>query len=82
MALLVHIHYELLIQFLSIMGIQSCRFEGKIHEEFLCNIFDVSCDPVAVNDCENIFYRKCISNDGVVKCPICQESFEDTNGTI
>ena len=60
------------------MGIPSCRFTVQNHEQFVCTVcLDVSEDPIVVNDCEHIFCRRCIENDGLVKCPTCQEPFKE-----
>lgn len=59
------------------MGIPSCRFLDKMHEEFLCTVCtDVAIDPVTVNDCEHIFCRECISSDQICRCPTCQQSLK------
>lgn len=60
------------------MGIPSCRFVDKVHEEFTCPIcIEVAIDPVLINDCQHISCRKCIDGSELAKCPTCQVSFKD-----
>ena len=59
------------------MGIPSCRFTDRQHEQFVCTIcLDVAADPVATNNCDHIFCRSCLSVSKVVKCPTCQEKLQ------
>ena len=59
------------------MGIPSCRFTDRNHEQFSCTVcLDVAEDPIVVNDCEHIFCRKCVDIEGLNKCPSCQEMFK------
>ena len=59
------------------MGIPSCRFSDRNHEQFTCTVcLDVAEDPVMVSDCEHIFCRKCVDIEGLDKCPSCQEPFK------
>lgn len=59
------------------MGIPSCRFMDKLHEEFICSVcLDVTLDPVLDDECQHVFCRECIKKDTLDKCPTCQEPFE------
>ena len=56
------------------MGIPSCRFTDRLHEQFLCPVcLDVAEDPVVVTNCEHIFCKKCVDIESIANCPSCQE---------
>ena len=64
------------------MGIPSCRFTDRNHEQFTCTVcLDVAGDPIVVTDCEHIFCKKCVDIEGLAKCPTCQESFKEPKWT-
>ena len=64
------------------MGIPSCRFTDRNHEQFTCTVcLDVAEDPIVVTDCEHIFCRKCVDIEGLIKCPSCQELFKEQRWT-
>lgn len=59
------------------MGIPSCRFPDKLHEQFICAICqEVAFDAVVVNNCEHIFCRECIDGSELENCPTCQGQFK------
>lgn len=61
------------------MGIPSCRFVDRHHDQFTCTIcLDVASNPVAVTDCDHIFCLACIDSDQFEKCPTCQSAFKET----
>lgn len=60
------------------MGIPSCRFLDRNHDQFTCPIcLEVAADPVAVNGCDHIFCQTCIDSDELKKCPTCQVGFKN-----
>lgn len=61
------------------MGIPSCRFLDRHHDQFICTIcLDVSADPVAIIGCDHVFCYTCISSMKLGKCPTCQTPFKDS----
>ena len=60
------------------MGIPSCRFVDRSHDQFTCTIcLDVASNPVAITDCEHVFCLSCIGSDQIAKCPTCQAPFTE-----
>ena len=56
------------------MGIPTCRFTDRQHEQFVCSIcLDVAQDPVATNNCDHIFCRGCMYSHNSPKCATCQQ---------
>ena len=56
------------------MGIPTCRFTDRQHEQFVCSIcLDVAQDPVATNNCDHIFCRGCMCSHNSPTCATCQQ---------